>query len=156
MRFARADVSATERDQADQHDVGPRIFRWWNAGTIHGRWRWRRDRRCRIRGGRARRRSESGAMSSNMRLRLSKLMKLSAAAIAAIACCAQAPAQNRWVMDDNQFNQWVFNGNRETVDEESEVTLMVEAIDRSCHLTASQKEKLQLGARGDYARFKEE
>src|SRR5436305_7281091 len=67
-----------------------------------------------------------------------------------------ASAQNRWVMDENQFNQWIFNGNGGSIDEDSEITLMVEAIDRSCHLTVAQKEKIQLGGHGDYARFKEQ
>jgi hypothetical protein len=89
--------------------------------------------------------------------------KLSTTAITALAllltsCCFVCPlgAQNRWVMDENQFNQWVFQESGKGVDEDSEITLMVEAIDRACHLSPVQKEKIQLGARGDYARFKEE
>jgi hypothetical protein len=89
--------------------------------------------------------------------------KLSTSALAAlvmllVAACfvRQSSGQNRWVMDDNQFNQWVFNENGGGLDEDSEVTLMVESIDRACHLTPAQKEKIQLGAHGDYARFKEE
>ena len=64
-----------------------------------------------------------------------------------------AHAQNKFVMDDNQFNGWLFQGTGQVPDEESEVTLMVEAIDRSCHLTAEQKDKLRLAGHGDYARF---
>ena len=56
-------------------------------------------------------------------------------------------------MDENQFNGWLFQGTGQVPDEDSEVTLMVEAIDRSCHLTAEQKEKLRLAGHGDYARF---
>ena len=64
-----------------------------------------------------------------------------------------AHAQNKFVMDENQFNGWLFQGTGQVPNEESEVTLMVEAIDRSCHLTAEQKEKLRLAGHGDYARF---
>jgi len=84
---------------------------------------------------------------------------MAALAIVLIVSCLvrQSSAQNRWVMDENQFNQWIFNQNGGGgLDEDSEITLMVEAIDRSCHLTPAQKEKIQLGAHGDYARFKEE
>src|SRR3954470_17106481 len=84
---------------------------------------------------------------------------MAALAIVLIASCLvrQSSAQNRWVMDENQFNQWIFNQNGGGgLDEDSEITLMVEAIDRSCHLTPAHKEKIQLGAHGDYARFKDE
>src|SRR4051794_25138146 len=83
---------------------------------------------------------------------------VAASALLLIACCfvRQSTAQNRWVLDENQFNSWVFNDNGGGLDEDSEITLMVESIDRSCHLTPAQKEKIQLGAHGDYARFKEE
>jgi hypothetical protein len=66
-----------------------------------------------------------------------------------------ARAQNKFVMDENNFNAWLYQGNRQAPDQESETTLMVEAIDRSCHLTAEQKEKLRLGGQGDYARFEQ-
>src|SRR3954451_5772342 len=66
-----------------------------------------------------------------------------------------ACAQNKFVMDENNFNAWLYQGNRQAPDQESETTLMVEAIDRSCHLTAEQKEKLRLGGQGDYARFEQ-
>ncbi len=65
-------------------------------------------------------------------------------------------AQNQFVMSDQQFNQWIFRGNGQNVDEDSEVTLMVDAIDRSCHLSLPEKEKLRLAGLGDYARFKQE
>jgi hypothetical protein len=68
-------------------------------------------------------------------------------------CADPIRAQNKFVMDDNQFNGWLFQGSGQVPDEESEVTLMVEAMDRSCHLTAEQKEKLRLAGHGDYARF---
>jgi hypothetical protein len=63
---------------------------------------------------------------------------------------------NQFVMDENQFNQWLYRGTRSGIDEESEVKLMIESVDRSCHLNDSQKEKLRLAAQGDYARFKDE
>jgi hypothetical protein len=66
-----------------------------------------------------------------------------------------AHGQNKFVMDENNFNGWLYQGTRQAPDEESEITLMVEAIDRSCHLNAEQKEKLRLGGRGDFARFEQ-
>jgi hypothetical protein len=56
-------------------------------------------------------------------------------------------------MDDNQFNGWLFQRSGQAPDEESEITLMVEAIDRTCHLNDEQKDKLHLAGHGDYARF---
>jgi hypothetical protein len=67
------------------------------------------------------------------------------------AVCAHA--QGKFVMDENNFNGWLFQGTAQVPNEESEVTLMVEAIDRTCHLTAEQKDKLRLAGHGDYARF---
>lgn len=59
-------------------------------------------------------------------------------------------------MDENQFNQWVFRNTGQGTEEETEIALMVEAIDRTCHLSDEQKEKLRLAGHGDYARFKQE
>ncbi|HVT28970.1 MAG TPA: hypothetical protein VHE81_13225 [Lacipirellulaceae bacterium] len=64
--------------------------------------------------------------------------------------------QNRFMMSDQQFNQWVFRSNGQGVDEDSEVTLMIDGVDRACHLTGEQKEKLRLAALGDFSRFKQE
>jgi hypothetical protein len=75
------------------------------------------------------------------------------AACAVLFCADLTHAQNKFVMDDNQFNGWLFQGAGQVPDEESEVTLMVEAMDRSCHLNADQKAKLRLAGHGDYARF---
>src|SRR2546430_10007269 len=75
-------------------------------------------------------------------------------ALCAALCFAQPThAQNKFVMGDDQFNQWLYQGNGQAADEDSEITLMVESIDRSCHLTEQQKNKLRLAGRGDYARF---
>jgi Spy/CpxP family protein refolding chaperone len=83
---------------------------------------------------------------------------LKSTSVALVACAlvllaAIAHAQNKFVMDDNQFNGWLFQGTGQIPDKDSEVTLMVEAMDRSCHLTAEQKNKLRLAGHGDYARF---
>jgi hypothetical protein len=64
-----------------------------------------------------------------------------------------AHAQNKFVMDENNFNAWLFQGTGQVPNQESEVTLMVEAIDRTCHLSTEQKAKLRLAGHGDYARF---
>jgi hypothetical protein len=94
-----------------------------------------------------------------MRLRLPIfVLNLSAPAliVCVLALCADpVRAQNKFVMDDNQFNGWLYQGTGQKPEEESEITLMIEAIDRSCHLTAMQKEKLRLAGHGDYARFEQ-
>ena len=81
-----------------------------------------------------------------------------AATFAACATGISVPAwsQGRFVMDDNQFNQWVFSGSGKQLDEGSEISLALEALDRTCHLNDSQKEKLRLAGRGDYARFEQQ
>jgi hypothetical protein len=77
-----------------------------------------------------------------------------ALAVCAAVCFAQpAHAQNKFVMGDDQFNQWLYQGNGQAADEDSEITLMVESVDRSCHLNEEQKNKLRLAGHGDYARF---
>jgi len=68
---------------------------------------------------------------------------------------ALSTVRAQFIMDDNQFNGWLYQGSGQAPNEESEVTLMVEAIDRSCHLTAEQKDKLRLAGHGDYARFEQ-
>lgn len=94
-----------------------------------------------------------------MRMRLHPFTLVVNSSGAAVAVCATlafacaALAQNKFVMDENQFNGWLFQGSGQAPKGESEVTLMVEAIDRSCHLTAEQKEKLRLAGHGDYSRF---
>jgi hypothetical protein len=74
----------------------------------------------------------------------------------AILLVLPASAQNRFVMDDNQFDQWLYQGSRQRFDEDSELNLMIESLDRTCHLNDQQKEKLRLAGAGDYARFKQE
>jgi hypothetical protein len=86
---------------------------------------------------------------------------LAAATVSAwTALCAvtSADAQpgNRFVLDDNQFNSWVFNNNGGSYDPDSELTLAIESIDRTCHLNSDQMQKLRLAGRGDYARFKQQ
>jgi predicted DNA-binding protein (MmcQ/YjbR family) len=82
--------------------------------------------------------------------------------LAAFVCCAIVSGAERsngqpgqFRMDDNQFNQWVFNGaNGGGIDDDSDVVLYVEAADRACHLSQEQKDKLNLAGSGDFARFK--
>lgn len=62
-------------------------------------------------------------------------------------------AQNKFTMDENQFNGWLYQGSGQAPDENSELTLMVDSIDRTCHLNAEQKDKLRLAGHGDFARF---
>lgn len=66
---------------------------------------------------------------------------------------ASAYAQNSTVLDNKQFNEWVFNGNRGEIDEISELMLAIRVIDRACHLSRAQKEKLCLAGHDDYVRF---
>lgn len=67
-----------------------------------------------------------------------------------------ASGQNRFVMEENQFNQWLYGGTGQAIDQDSEVTLMIEFVDRASHLTNEQKDKLRLAGQGDYARFKQD
>jgi hypothetical protein len=81
-------------------------------------------------------------------------------AIVAITFCAVFLAgmpvrAQKFVMDDNQFNQWLYQGNGQAADRDSEITLMVDSMDRACHLSPEQKDKLRLAGLGDYARFEQ-
>jgi hypothetical protein len=76
---------------------------------------------------------------------------------AIVGSALSARSQNRFTLQENQFNQWLYNNNNgKALDEDSELSLTVEALDRTCRLTEAQKEKLRLAGRGDYARFKQE
>lgn len=94
---------------------------------------------------------------------LQSTRNLSSRLIAAIAVCASlavavaADAQNnKFVLNDSQFNSWLYQGSGQPPDPDSEATLTIEAIDRTCHLNAEQKEKLLLAAQGDFARFNQQ
>jgi hypothetical protein len=99
---------------------------------------------------------------------------LTAAALLAIAAAgpsaraqdeeeAPAPAvvnrMNGFVMNDFQFDQWVFgnmgmaNANAARNRLDSLLTLNVEDLERTCGLTPVQKKKLLLAGRGDIKRF---
>jgi hypothetical protein len=71
----------------------------------------------------------------------------------ALASAGQLVAQGTFELNEQTFNQWLFNASQGAFDSESELTLTVEAVDRTCGLSAPQKEKLRLAGRGDYARF---
>src|SRR5262245_19704209 len=68
---------------------------------------------------------------------------------------AVAPVVNQW--PDEQFERWVFNqygsadGARRRFD--SLLTLQIDDIDRTCHLTDEQKKKLRLIGHGDIKRI---
>src|SRR5262245_35814618 len=95
-----------------------------------------------------------------MRLRPPKyLTRIAAAAIAVgvVVRAASPSAAQNFVMDENQFNSWLYQGNGgQLMDEDSELNLMLEAVDRASHLTNEQTEKLRLAGQGDYARYKRE
>jgi hypothetical protein len=65
--------------------------------------------------------------------------------------------QTTFEVSDAQFDQWAFGGRMDgtTVRPklESLLTMQIEQIDRSCHLTESQKKKLRLAGHGDMKRF---
>src|SRR5438034_7694 len=80
-----------------------------------------------------------------------------ALAVCAALCFAQpAHAQNRFVMGDDQFNQWLYQGNGQAADEDSEaaeaerrktrhqakVRLFVAILEQSCPLKSSQRDAL--------------
>jgi hypothetical protein len=58
-------------------------------------------------------------------------------------------------MTEEQFDQFVYNGNGNKLSNEDEISVAVDAIDRICHLSAAQQDKLQLAARGDFVRFQQ-
>ncbi len=68
-----------------------------------------------------------------------------------------AQANNDFNMDESNFDQWVFQGSgnaeagRKRID--SQLKLKVDELARVCDLTAEQKKKLTLAARGDMKRF---
>jgi hypothetical protein len=72
---------------------------------------------------------------------------------------APAPPQAVFMLNDAQFDQWVFGnlggGNAATARTKlnSLLTLHVEDLDRSCGLSPVQKKKLELAGRGDIKRF---
>jgi len=70
------------------------------------------------------------------------------------AVCA-ADAQNDFVLNDSQFDSWVFQNRNQAheLDADSQISLAVEAVDRTCHLSEAQLDKLRLAGRGDFARF---
>ena len=80
---------------------------------------------------------------------------LTAFVLAGVAYGAQAieVVENGFQLEDATFNQWVYGNARTSVDAESEIAVAVEAIDRTCRLTESQRDKLLLAGRGDFARF---
>jgi hypothetical protein len=71
----------------------------------------------------------------------------------AVCCCGSGSAQDTFELNDQTFNQWLFNTSQGTFDQTSELTLNLEAVDRICGLNEEQKQKLSIAAHGDYARF---
>ena len=72
------------------------------------------------------------------------------------SCIVPRTLAQEFVLDDNQFDQWVFNGMGGSPDASTETSLMIEAIDRACHLNKAQQEQLRLAGVGDFARFKQQ
>ena len=89
------------------------------------------------------------------------LLALSAAAIAqqpaAPPLRAAALAQQRNVWPDDQFEQWVFQQDRNAsgarLRMEALLTLHLEEMDRACQLSVAQKQKLRLIGHGDIKRI---
>ena len=73
---------------------------------------------------------------------------------------AAAVVQAQFHVDDSNFDQWVFQGvggaakARERLT--SRLKLQIDEIDRTCDLSAAQKQKLALAGRGDTKRFFDE
>jgi hypothetical protein len=70
---------------------------------------------------------------------------------------AQQQQMNVFMMADENFDQWVFGGGRNSVAGrkrlESLLALQIDQVDRTCALTDAQKKKLQLAGQGDIKRF---
>ena len=66
-------------------------------------------------------------------------------------------AANRFQVDVNQFDQWVFNGSRNAREGrkriDSQLAMRMNEVDRVCDLDKVQKQKLWLAAAGDIKRF---
>jgi len=71
-----------------------------------------------------------------------------------------ALAVNAFEMNENQFEQWVFNGSRNAQDGmkriESQLNMRLDSLDLLCDLTDSQKQQLRLAAKGDLDRFNDD
>jgi hypothetical protein len=65
--------------------------------------------------------------------------------------------QNVFMMDDSNFDMWVFGGNRNGAQGRKRLddllSLQIELLDRECKLDEAQKKKLLLAGRGDAKRF---
>jgi hypothetical protein len=61
--------------------------------------------------------------------------------------------ENGFQLSNETFNQWVYGNPRTSIDADSEIEVAVDAVERTCQLTESQREKLRLAGRGDLARF---
>jgi hypothetical protein len=69
---------------------------------------------------------------------------------------APQPEQGVFVMNDMQFDQWVYGGVNDSAARrrfDSLLTLKIEDVDRTCGMTEDQKKKLRLAGRGDVKRF---
>lgn len=68
-----------------------------------------------------------------------------------------APVEQQFMVAEENFDQWVFGGGRNTASARSRLdsllTLQVEEIDRTCGITPVQKKKLLLAGRGDVKRY---
>jgi Spy/CpxP family protein refolding chaperone len=83
------------------------------------------------------------------------LLTIAATALCAICLGTTSACAQKFTMDDNQFNQWLYQGNGQAADRDSEIVLMVDSMDRACHLSSEQKDKLRLAGLGDYSRFEQ-
>jgi hypothetical protein len=91
-------------------------------------------------------------MNSAILMTIARLRYVVVATAIVGACSVNAGAQD-FELNEQTFNQWLFSASQGTFEPDSELTLTVEAIDRVCDLTESQKVKLELAGRGDFTRF---
>ena len=75
--------------------------------------------------------------------------------IGTIIGTASSTCAQRFEVTDEQFDQWIYSGNRDNSSADVEISLAIEAVDRVCHLTHDQQDKLQLAGRGDFVRFQQ-
>src|SRR5688500_11993448 len=78
-----------------------------------------------------------------------------AAVIAVVVACAITTSAQDFELNEQTFNQWLYSASQGTFDPDSELALTIEAVDRVCTLSDSQKDKLELAGRGDFARFEQ-
>lgn len=82
-----------------------------------------------------------------------RFLSLAFATVIALAWLMPARAQDNFELNEETFNQWLFNASQGKYNPDSELALMIDSVDRVCGLNDDQKKRLDLAAHGDFTRF---